>query len=225
MANRVIHMIREEDRDKCFCILVDEALDISKLKQMTIILRFVNNHWMLAEIFFSIKSVSDTTSLNLKKEISNVLFHHDLKVKKIRGQGYDDARNMCGAWNELQALFLRDSKDVSVICELFSHLDNIVTSSTKCIAELHDAKRNESKNFLANGERDSGTGTNQIAIDFILMELNTRFNESLVKLLSVSTNLDLKNSFDSFNNDDICKLATKFYPEDFTDQDNVGFGV
>ncbi|XP_073136886.1 uncharacterized protein [Henckelia pumila] len=30
-----------------------------------------------------------------------------------------------------------------------------------------------------------------------------------------------KNSFDSFNSDDICKLATKFYPEDFTDQEIV----
>lgn len=53
------------------------------------------------------------------------------------------------------------------------------------------------------------------------MELNTRFNESSVELLSLSTSLDPKNSFDSFNSDDICKLATKFYPEDFTDQDIV----
>ncbi|XP_075515351.1 uncharacterized protein LOC142549991 [Primulina tabacum] len=59
------------------------------------------------------------------------------------------------------------------------------------------------------------------AIDFILMELNTRFNESSVELLSLSTALDPKNSFDSFNSDDICKLATKFYPGDFTDQEIV----
>ncbi|XP_047309724.1 uncharacterized protein LOC124913157 [Impatiens glandulifera] len=58
-------------------------------------------------------------------------------------------------------------------------------------------------------------------IDFILMELNTRFNESSVELLSLSTSLDPKNSFDSFNSDDICKLATKFYPEDFTEQDII----
>ena len=58
--------------------------------------------------FFAIKSISDTTSSNLKKEISNVLVHHDLQVKKMRGQGYDGASNMRGAWNGLQALFLRD---------------------------------------------------------------------------------------------------------------------
>ncbi|XP_075499147.1 uncharacterized protein LOC142537521 [Primulina tabacum] len=181
MANRVRQMVCEEIRDKCFCILVDEAQDISKREQMTIILRFVNNHEILTEIFFSIKNVSDTTSLNLKKERSNVHVHHNLQVKKIRGQGYNGASNMRDAWNGLRALFLRDcpyayyihcfahrlqltlvyaAKDVSVIWELFSHLDNIVTSSTKSIAELHDAQRNEIKNLLASGERDSGTEAN-----------------------------------------------------------------
>ncbi|XP_073133865.1 uncharacterized protein [Henckelia pumila] len=47
----------------------------------------------------------------------------------------------------------------------FSHLDNIVnivTSSTKRIAELHTAQRNEIEHMLAIGERDSGSGANQI---------------------------------------------------------------
>ncbi|XP_042460126.1 zinc finger MYM-type protein 1-like [Zingiber officinale] len=335
MTNRVRQMIRKEIGDKVFCILVDEAQDISKWEQMTIILR---------------------------------------------GQGYDGASNIRGAWNGLQALFLRDclyayyihcfahrlqltlvstTKDVSVIWEFFSHLDNIVnivTSSTKRIAELRTAQRNEIEHMLAIGERDSGSGANQIgmyaatckvfevlsdyspnarakakvrgiyrnmanfefvfildlmhkimrttdtlcqilqrksqdiltaitfisttkiilqklrecgweeflhevkvccsrneinvpdldcqytigrsrqqttvehhyhfnvfnvAIDSILMELNTRFNESSMELLSLSTTLDPKNSFDSINNDDICKLAKKFYLEDFTCQDIV----
>ncbi|XP_075499951.1 uncharacterized protein LOC142538524 [Primulina tabacum] len=249
MANRVRQMVREEVGDKYFCILVDEARDISKREQMAIILRFVNNHGILTERFFAIKSVSDTTSMNLKNMISNVLVHHDLYVKKIRVQGYDGASNMRGAWNGLQALFLKDcpyayyvhcfahrlqltlvsaAKDVSVIWEFFSHLDNIVnivTSSTKRIAELRTAQRNEIEYMLSIGERDSGSGANQIAIDFILMELNTRFNESSVELLSLSTALDPKNSFDSFNSDDICKLAKKFYPGDFTDQEIVALVV
>ncbi|XP_073015697.1 uncharacterized protein [Primulina eburnea] len=86
MANRVRQMVREEVGDKYFCILVDEARDISKREQMAIILSFVNNHGILTEKIFAIKSVSDTTSINLKNEISNVLVHHDLHVKKIRGQ-------------------------------------------------------------------------------------------------------------------------------------------
>ena len=78
-------MIREVG-DICFCILVDEAHDISKREQIAIFLRFVNNHGILTESFFAIKSISDTISSNLKKEISNVLVHHELQVKKMRGQ-------------------------------------------------------------------------------------------------------------------------------------------
>ncbi|KAL8484958.1 hypothetical protein ACS0TY_027314 [Phlomoides rotata] len=59
------------------------------------------------------------------------------------------------------------------------------------------------------------------AIDYILMELNTRFNDVFVELLSLSVALDPQKSFESFNSDDICKLAKKLYPEDFTDQDIV----
>ena len=58
-------------------------------------------------------------------------------------------------------------------------------------------------------------------IDFVLMELNTRFNELSVELLSLSVALDPKNSFQSFNSDDICKHAKNFYPKNFTNQDIV----
>ena len=56
-------------------------------------------------------------------------------------------------------------KDVSVIWEFFSHLDNIIniiTSSPKRIAELQTTKRNEIEHMLAIGERDSGRRANQI---------------------------------------------------------------
>ncbi|XP_022864673.1 uncharacterized protein LOC111384597 [Olea europaea var. sylvestris] len=56
-------------------------------------------------------------------------------------------------------------------------------------------------------------------IDFQIMELDTRFNETSLELLSLSTALDPKNSFESFNMNNICKLAEKFYPENFTQQD------
>lgn len=43
----------------------------------------------------------------MKREICNVLSHHNLRVEKMRGQGYDGASNMLGTWNGLQTLFLR----------------------------------------------------------------------------------------------------------------------
>ncbi|XP_073138886.1 uncharacterized protein [Henckelia pumila] len=332
---------------------------------MALILRFVNNSGILTERFFAIKSVSDTTSLTLKNDVSNILVHYNLQAQNMRGQGYDGAT----------------AKDVRDIWDFFSHLDNVVnmvTSSPKRICELQSTQRREIENLLEIGELDSGRGAHQIsnlqqagatrwsshydsvkslidmygatckvlehlsehspntssqaevggiyknitnfefvfvlhfmrrtlaitdvlcqvlqkksqdiltamrfvyttknflqalkedgweeflqevttfcskhdvyvpdfnssyrvghsrgreyptvehhyhfdvfnkAIDFLLMELSTRFNETSVELLSLTSALDPKNSFESFNIDDICKLAEKFYPQDFTKQD------
>src|SRR5262249_2201658 len=54
------------------------------------------------------------------------------------------------------------------------------------------------------------------AIDFQLMELNNRFNETTIELLTLSAALDPTDCFKSFNVDNICNLALKFYPADFT---------
>ncbi|XP_058223189.1 uncharacterized protein LOC131332894 [Rhododendron vialii] len=57
------------------------------------------------------------------------------------------------------------------------------------------------------------------AIDFQLAELNDRFNEGVVELLVLSSALEPKDDFKSFNVDHICTLAEKFYPDDFTNQE------
>ena len=44
----------------------------------------------------------------MKKEICDVLSHHNLRIEDIRGQGYDGANNMRGEWNGLQALFMNE---------------------------------------------------------------------------------------------------------------------
>ncbi|CAL2231487.1 unnamed protein product [Prunus armeniaca] len=56
-------------------------------------------------------------------------------------------------------------------------------------------------------------------IDYQLEELNTRFSEGTIDLLTLSSALDPSNDFKAFKIDDICKLAKKFYPGDFTSKD------
>ncbi|XP_057786802.1 uncharacterized protein LOC131004197 [Salvia miltiorrhiza] len=119
----------------------------------------------------------------IQKELLNIMAN---RVEKIRGKGYDGASNMRGSWNGLQALFLRDcpyayyihcfahrpqlaivsaAKDIGVVWEFISHLDNVVniiTSSPKRVSQLHVAQRHEIKSLLAAEELDSGSGVNQI---------------------------------------------------------------
>ncbi|XP_012833666.1 PREDICTED: zinc finger MYM-type protein 1-like [Erythranthe guttata] len=58
-------------------------------------------------------------------------------------------------------------------------------------------------------------------IDTQMKELNCRFNEQTMELLTLSCALDPSDSFKSFKVDDICTLVEKYYPADFTEQDRL----
>ncbi|KAK9733191.1 hypothetical protein RND81_04G050200 [Saponaria officinalis] len=59
------------------------------------------------------------------------------------------------------------------------------------------------------------------AIDSQLHELDFRFNDEMIELLSLSSSLDPKRKFQNFKADDIYKLVSKFYPADFTEQEKL----
>ncbi|KAM0893613.1 hypothetical protein ACQ4PT_024979 [Festuca glaucescens] len=58
-----------------------------------------------------------------------------------------------------------------------------------------------------------------VAVDQQLQELNSRFSVQSTELLILCTSLDPRNSFRSFNLENICLLATKFYPSDFSEHE------
>ncbi|GFS37034.1 general transcription factor 2-related zinc finger protein [Actinidia rufa] len=153
---------------------------------MAIVLRFVNIHDFLREHFFEIVHVTDTTTLTLKKEISDVLACYNLDIENMKGQGCDGASNMRGAWNGLQALFLRDSPSAYYV-HCFAHrlqltlvvaaeneisvwlffsklalIVNLVSASPKHHAELQDAQAIEIEHTVTNAECATGKGANQI---------------------------------------------------------------
>ncbi|CAH9105108.1 unnamed protein product, partial [Cuscuta epithymum] len=53
-------------------------------------------------------------------------------------------------------------------------------------------------------------------VDKLMLELNYRFNEDVVELLVLSSALDPRDDYKSFQIEDICKLVSKFYPDDFS---------
>ncbi|KAL5746739.1 hypothetical protein ACOSQ2_024036 [Xanthoceras sorbifolium] len=83
LANEVRAKIHEEVRDAKFFIFVDEAVDESNKKQMAIILRYGDLKKFVRERVFQVKSVNDTNSSTLKKEICNVLARYNLLVENL----------------------------------------------------------------------------------------------------------------------------------------------
>jgi len=60
-----------------------------------------------------------------------------------------------------------------------------------------------------------------VVVDQQLHELNSRFSEQATELLVLCASLDPKDSFSSLKIDDVCLLASKFYPADFSEQEMV----
>jgi hypothetical protein len=58
-----------------------------------------------------------------------------------------------------------------------------------------------------------------VAVDQQAQELNQRFSEQSTELMRLCTSLDPRDSFSSLNIDDVCSLASKFYPADFPGED------
>lgn len=60
-----------------------------------------------------------------------------------------------------------------------------------------------------------------IAIDKQLQELNSRFSDQAMELLTLSCALVPKDTYKTFNIDDICTLVEKYYPMDFNEQEKL----
>jgi general stress protein CsbA len=186
LATKVRDAICKEIGDAKFCILVDEARDESKRKQMPIILRFVDKDGFIRERFFDIVHVKDTYALTLKNEICNTISHCKLQIENIRGQGYDRTSNMHSEWNGLQALFLREcpytyyvhyfahklqlalvaaSREAKHVHQFFVHLTNIiniVVGSSKRNDKLKSFHMVDIESMVASNEIETGRGKNQI---------------------------------------------------------------
>ncbi|XP_023760966.1 uncharacterized protein LOC111909384 [Lactuca sativa] len=69
-AQEVLLSIREEIGEDVFAFLVDESSDVSKMEQMTIVLRYVDSLGFVKERFIGLVHVNDTSSLTLKNAIN-----------------------------------------------------------------------------------------------------------------------------------------------------------
>ncbi|XP_071688155.1 uncharacterized protein [Rutidosis leptorrhynchoides] len=119
-ATEVEKAIAKEIGGDFFFILVDESCGVSCKEQMSLVLSFVNNEGVVIERFVGIKQVNDTSALSLKSAIYSMLLGHGLSPCIIRGQGFDGASNMSGAFNGMKTLIMRESESAHVI-HCFAH--------------------------------------------------------------------------------------------------------
>ncbi|XP_023763645.1 uncharacterized protein LOC111912142 [Lactuca sativa] len=114
----------------------------------------------------------------------------------------------------LQLALVAASREIIPVHQFFTNLIltiNVVCASSKHHNELQKENATEIEQLLEVGQIESAT------LDKQLHELNSRFNDRTMELLSLSSSLVSK----VINVDQICLLVEKYYLEDFTEQEMI----
>ncbi|XP_071714252.1 uncharacterized protein [Rutidosis leptorrhynchoides] len=119
---------------------------------MIVVLRFVDARGLVKKRFVGIVHVKETSALTLKAAIENLFAKHNVNLKQIRGQGYDGASNMCGEFNGLKALILKENKSAYYIHYFAHQLQKDM---------IREAYKERIQKEISKGEIETGTGLHQ----------------------------------------------------------------
>jgi hypothetical protein len=81
----------------------DSTPDLSHVDQLTFVFRFVNASGKVVERFIGFEPIHSHTGLSLAETVISMVRNLGLDMANCRGQSYDNASNMSGKYNGLQA--------------------------------------------------------------------------------------------------------------------------
>ena len=105
MGNQALAIIvKELQQSKYFSLDIDFTPDISHIDQLTIVVRYVRmSDGEVVERFLNCIPIESHTGEALATTALKFLNEHDIDIKNLRGQSYDNAANMSGCCNGIQA--------------------------------------------------------------------------------------------------------------------------
>ncbi|KAL7400230.1 hypothetical protein ABVT39_008832 [Epinephelus coioides] len=104
MGEKTRQVIAEELRDaKYFSVIVDSTPDLSHVDQLTFIFRFVSKQGNIVERFLAFEPIQSHTGQSLADCVIAMVENLGLDLSNCRGQSFDNASNMSGRYNGLQA--------------------------------------------------------------------------------------------------------------------------
>ena len=107
MGNEVFLRIMDELKSaKCYSISVDSTPDISHVDQLTCVVRYVLPGGPV-ERFLTFLELESHTGEDLGNLVLAFLKKHSIPIEDCRGQSYDNASNMSGRYNGMQAVIKR----------------------------------------------------------------------------------------------------------------------
>lgn len=179
LASEVLRQHIQKIKDAPFySLMVDETSDITRLEQISVVIRHVSDDLQSSETFLGFYETSDTKSKTLFKIVEDILLRFGLSFGKMRGQCYDGAAYVAGHISGLQtrvrevekgALFVHCNahqlnlvvqdgmervKEMKNFIGTIKDLLNFIRDSPKSIAEFNRLKTELS---LESSDKDGGS--------------------------------------------------------------------
>ncbi|XP_047146311.1 zinc finger MYM-type protein 1-like [Hydra vulgaris] len=96
------HILTKIKEAKYFAVSVDSTPDISHVDQLTIIFRYMTSKGPV-ERFVTFIPIEEHTGEGLATKLLDFMENTGISIKDCRGQSYDNAANMSGRFNGMQA--------------------------------------------------------------------------------------------------------------------------
>lgn len=101
-------IICEINKSQFFSVVVDSTIDLSRVEQMSLSIRFVNENGEVNERFLAFVALAGCSAEDYYNSIIEQLKVFNINLQKCRGQAYDGASTMSGHISGLQARIKND---------------------------------------------------------------------------------------------------------------------
>lgn len=121
---------------QCFSIIMDSTLDITKLDQLSVIIRyalvdFKGKKLEIKETFVGFYELKHHGAADYTQMICEILLKLDLDINKCRGQGYDGASVMSGSYTGFQTRIKEIVPSASYIYCCRHNLNLVISEAVK----------------------------------------------------------------------------------------------
>ncbi len=130
LASKVVDtFVTEMKESKYFSLIVDSTPDISHVDELSVILRYVPENFIPVERFLAFLPNVGHKAKDMAEAVLAKLGSHSIDICDCRGQSYDNAKNMSGIYNGLQAK-IKAENSLAIYVPCSAHSLNLIGTHT-----------------------------------------------------------------------------------------------
>ncbi len=125
MSHHILRNVLHDIHSSPFLtIMVDETTDKSNKEQLTLIIRWVDQNFVVFEEFMGLYSLHSITAASIVSAILDALLRFEIPLSRIRGQCYDECSTMAGAKSGV-AVQIQEKAPKAIFTHCYGHALNL----------------------------------------------------------------------------------------------------